>query len=193
MKFPEVSMICAMTPRGVIGNNGAMPWHIPRDLRYFKKRTRQSAVVMGPKTLASISKPLKDRLNIVLTSNRSFKAEGTVVAHDTRQALELAAIDGYPEFFVIGGAMVYTSFLPLAQQIFITYVWSEVEGDTHFPHWNEDEWRLSNQDFGDKKWKWRICPGDDFPTRFAHYRRIPPPLPPDAQINWRREDIPPPK
>jgi dihydrofolate reductase len=187
MKLPEVSMICAMTPRGVIGNNGTMPWHIPRDLKYFAKRTRDSAVVMGPKTLASIGKPLKGRLNIVLTSNRRFNADGVVVAHDERQALELAAIGNYPEFFVIGGAMVYQSFMRMAQQIFITFVWSEMTGDTHFPHWDRSEWK--------RVWiekRWRIRQGDEYPSKFAHFRRIPPPLSADRQFSWRREEFLPP-
>ena len=187
MKLPEVSMICAMTPRGVIGNNGTMPWHIPRDLRFFKKRTRNSAVVMGPRTFASIGKPMPERLNIDLTTDRGFNADGVLVAHDTRQALELAAIRNSPEFFMIGGAMVYKSFLPLAQQIFMTFVWSETTGDTHFPHWDRSEWK--------RVWierRWRICQGDQYPTKFAHFRRKQAPPPENRQVNWRREDIPPP-
>jgi dihydrofolate reductase len=185
MKLPEVSMICAMTPNFVIGDNGTMPWHIPRDMRFFQKRTRNSAVVMGPKTLASIGTPLKNRLNIVLTTDRSFKADGVVVAHDPRQALELASIQSYPEFFVIGGALVYASFLPIAQQLFVTYVNSDSKGDTHFPHWDQNEWhRVFIEE------AWHNEPGDEYATKFAHYRRNQPALPKDHQVNWRHFDRP---
>lgn len=171
MKLPAVSLICAMTLRGVIGNNGTMPWHIKRDMKRFKRLTNKSAVVMGPKTYESIGKPLEGRLNIIITTNRKFEAPSDVlIAHDPRQAVELAAIRGYAEFFAIGGATVYTSFLslPQAEHLFITHINSDIEGDTHFPHWNSSEWH--------KVWEekdWVQQEGDDYPTRFAEFRRIP--------------------
>lgn len=190
MKLPEVSMICAMTPRYVIGNNGAMPWRIRSDMKFFAQQTENSAVVMGPKTFQSIGKPLKERLNIVLTTNHDYKpAPGVHVAHSPKQALEFAASRRQQEFFVIGGALVYSSFLPMAQQLFITYVLADLPGDTHFPHWDQDEWYLVNQDFDKKKWRKRS--GDSYPIKFAHYRRrvLPPKVEP--QVNWRFD--PPPK
>lgn len=171
MKLPVVSLICAMTLKGVIGNNGTMPWQLRRDMKRFKKLTTGSAVVMGPKTYASIGKPLPGRLNIIITTSRKYEAPpGVLVAHDSRQALELAAIRQYAEFFAIGGATVYTSFmsLPQTEHLFITHINSDIEGDTHFPHWNKDEWR--------KVWEekeWVQEEGDDYPTRFAEFRRLP--------------------
>jgi dihydrofolate reductase len=141
---------------------------------------------MGPKTYASLPeerRPLKGRLNIIITSNYEYKApEGVLVARDPRQALELAGINNCIELFVIGGAMVYTSFLPLqeTETLYITYVNSGIEGDTHFPHWNKSEWHQAwaEQEFRKKE-------GDSFPTMFAEYRRILKPLPENTQTNWR--------
>jgi dihydrofolate reductase len=162
-------MIVAMTPQGVIGNRGVMPWRLPRDMARFKKFTTRgnTAVVMGPKTLESIGRPLNHRLNIVLTSQQDYQKPGVLVAHDARQCLELAAIHGQREFFVIGGAMVYATFFPLAAHLFVTYVLSEASGDTHFPHWNKAEW---NEVYVEKKW--RQGAADTHATRFAEYGRL---------------------
>ena len=157
-----------MTLTGVIGNKGAMPWRLRRDMKRFRKLTTPSAVVMGPKTYQSIGKPLRDRLNIVLTTNRDYKAGADLlVAHDARQALELAAIRNFYDFYVLGGATVYTSFLPLAEHLFITYVKGEVEGDTYFPHWDRSEWHPVWEET-----EWKQEAGDTFPTRFAEFGRI---------------------
>lgn len=187
MKLPAVSLICAMTLKGVIGNKGTMPWQLRRDMARFKKLTMGSAVVMGPRTFESIGKPLPGRLNIILTTNRKIQAPPNVlIAHDPKQALELAAIREYAEFFAIGGATVYTSFLslPQAEHLFITHVNTDIEGDTRFPHWNKSEWH--------KVWeekKWVQSDGDTYPTRFAEYRRTLEAQPADAKKNWNLPDL----
>ena len=186
MKLPPVSMMVAMTPKGVIGNKGSMPWHLARDMKRFVKFTTNSAVVMGPKTYASLPpkhRPLKNRLNIVLTSNRDYKPEPDVlVAHNPSQALELAAIKGWHEFFVIGGAMVYMSFLQYAETLYVTYVDADIKGDTYFPHWEKEDWR--------EVWlesEWKQPEGDHYPTRFAEYRRVIHATP-TKEISWRHPD-----
>lgn len=183
MKLPAVSIIAAMTLKGVIGNKGTMPWRrIKRDMERFKKLTRGSAVVMGPKTYESIGKPLEGRLNIVITTNRRYEAPpGVFIAHDPQQALQIAAIREYPEFFAIGGAMVYASFLslPEAEHLFLTHVNTDMKGDTRFPHWSKAEWR--------KAWEekeWTQGEDDDYPTRFAEYRRVPTTKPVDPRLSW---------
>ena len=183
MHLPVVSMIVAMTPKGVIGINNAMPWSLKRDMDRFSELTIPNVAVMGPKTYASLPlpfRPLPDRLNIVITTNRQYKPEkGVLVAHDTRQARELAGSRGYQELFVIGGAHVYTSFMPVAEHLFVTFVDADIEGDTHFPHWNEDEWyKVYKEEVGKKK------EGDMYTTRFAEYCRKQPPSQ-ETQFNWR--------
>jgi dihydrofolate reductase len=187
MKYPPVSMIVAMTHRGgVIGNKGKMPWHLPLDLQRFKHLTRNSAIVMGPKTYKSIGRPLEGRLNIILTTNREHKAPpGVLLAHDPRQALELAAIHGRAEFFVIGGAMVYRSFLPMAERLFVTYVKNAAKGDTTFPYWNKDLWH--------EVWiqeKYKKLEGNSHPTKYAEYQRklAPLPKPKDGKTFWELPD-----
>jgi len=187
MKLAPVSIIAAVTAKGgVIGNNGIMPWKLKSDLVRFRKLTTPSAVVMGPKTYASIGKPLPNRLNIVLTTNREYiPAPGVRVAHDVRQARDMAATateehdKGYPEFFAIGGAAVYTSFMPIAEVLFITEVDADIKGDTHFPHWDKSEWHQVTQDP-----LWKQEDGDEYPTRFIEYHRLPKSTPP-GRMSWR--------
>jgi dihydrofolate reductase len=171
MKLPPVTIVAAMTPDRVIGNKGTLPWHVPSDLRRFKKLTTPGAVVMGPKTfasiLASIRKPLPGRFNIVLTTNRKWEYPGVCVAHSAREALELAAINQQYEFYAIGGTSVFETFIPLAEQMFLTLIQSSVEGDTHFPHYNESEWYNVYQDP-----EWRLEEGDPVPVKLMNYKRV---------------------
>lgn len=168
MKLPPITIVAAMTPNRVIGHKGAMPWRVPSDLKRFKKITTPGAVVMGPKTFASIGRPLSGRFNIVLTTKRDWEHEGVYVAHSARQALEVAAVNNQHELYAIGGTSVYETFIPLAEQMLITYIQSDVEGDAYFPHYNESEWYSTWV----KSPKWRLETGDQFPTRLEHYRRV---------------------
>lgn len=183
MKMPEISMIVAMTPEGVIGNKGKMPWHLPRDLKRFVHFTNGAAVVMGPKTYASLPKehrPLKGRLNIILTTNLDYVPDpGVLVAHDPKQALEAAAIRRWTEFYVIGGAMVYASFLEQAEVLRVTYVKGSIEGDTRFPYWDKRDWHQVWQEP-----EWVQEKNDSHPTRFAEWRRTMPPEPEGTQRSW---------
>ena len=167
MKLAPVTIVAAMTLNRVIGNQGTMPWSIPSDMKRFKKLTTPGAVVMGPKTYASIGRPLPNRFNIVLTTKHNWEAPGIYVAHTPREAREIAAINNQPEFYAIGGMTIYETFIPLAEQMFITHINTEMEGDTFFPHFNESEWNKT-------RWKntWRHEEGDPLPTMLEHYRRV---------------------
>ncbi|MDB5225601.1 MAG: dhfrIII [Candidatus Adlerbacteria bacterium] len=167
MKLPSIIIVAAMTPKRVIGNNGTMPWKVLSDLKRFKKITTPGAVVMGPKTFSSIGRPLPGRFNIVITTNRKWEHPGVFTAHSAREALELAAVHGQHELYAIGGTSVYETFIPLAEQMFITLIQTDVEGDTHFPHYYDSDWygTRHNPD-------WKLEPGDPVPTKLMHYRRI---------------------
>ena len=168
MQPVHVSMIWAMTPNRVIGQGGGMPWRIPRDMKWFRKQTLGQAVVMGRGTLASWGgKPLKDRFNIVLTSDRSWRREGVEVVDSVSAALALCQERKFFDLIVIGGAEIYKSFLPLAERLYVTLVWSETEGDRHFPHYDERQWRVVWQED-----RWRQGPKDSHPTRFIWYEEI---------------------
>lgn len=168
MQSVHISLIWAMTPNRVIGRDGGMPWRIPRDMAWFRKHTLGHAVVMGRGTLASLgNKPLGGRFNIVLTSDRSWQCEGISTAGSIPEVLALCEKHKKYDLFVIGGAKVYETFLPLAEYLYVTLVWSEVEGDRHFPPYDESRFR---QIWSEKMW--RKGPKDEFPTRFASYQEI---------------------
>ena len=127
---PPITLIVARSLNGVIGRGGTLPWHIPADLKRFKAITMGTAMIMGRKTFESLPGLLPGRRHIVLTRDRSWKAEGAEVAHDLDQALELA---GNEPVSVIGGADVFALFLPIADRIELTEVLDDIEGDTVMP------------------------------------------------------------
>ena len=134
-----ISLIAALDRNRVIGKNNSLPWHLPGDLKRFKKLTEGKAVIMGRKTYESIGRPLPNRLNIVLTQNKDLIAPGITVAHSKEEALEKAA--GYEEVFIIGGEGVFKEFMPLAQKMYLTFIDHSFVGDVYFPDFNPQEWR----------------------------------------------------
>jgi dihydrofolate reductase len=128
----RLGIIVAVAANGVIGAQGDLPWRLPEDLRHFKQITLGHAIIMGRATWDSIGRPLPRRRNIVVTRNRSFRADGVEVAHSLDEALTLARTTD-PEPFVIGGASLYAEALPRATRLEITEVHAEVPGDTWFP------------------------------------------------------------
>jgi dihydrofolate reductase len=116
-----------MTPSGVIGRDGDMPWRLSSDLRRFKRLTMGGNLIMGRKTFDSIGRPLPGRRTIVLTRARDWSVEGVVSATSPAEAVKLA---GQRATFVVGGAQIYRELLPRCQHLWLTRVWSSVEGDT---------------------------------------------------------------
>ncbi|WP_027961256.1 dihydrofolate reductase [Halomonas halodenitrificans] len=139
-----IAMIAAMDRNRVIGIDNRMPWHIPEDLKYFKRMTLGKPLVMGRKTFDSIGRPLPGRLNIVVTRDKGFSHDGIRVCHDIAAALTLAdqqaIIEGVEEIMVMGGAEVYAQLLPLASRLYLTEVDTEVAGDARFPELDPAEW-----------------------------------------------------
>lgn len=124
-----ITLVLARARNGVIGREGALPWHIPADLRRFKTLTMGRAMVMGRKTFESLPGLLPGRRHIVLTRDRAWSAPGAEVAHDVEGALRLAGEDAA----VIGGAEVFALFLPRADRIELTEVHADVAGDVVVP------------------------------------------------------------
>lgn len=127
MNNAPITMIVARAENGVIGRDGALPWHIPADLKRFKALTMGTVMIMGRKTFQSLPGLLPGRRHIVLTRDGDWHAQGAEVAHDTDEALRLA---GGEPVSVIGGADVFRLFLPVADRIELTEVLEEVPGDT---------------------------------------------------------------
>lgn len=133
----RIALIWAMATNGVIGRDNKLPWHLPRDLQYFKRVTSGKPVIMGRKTHQSIGRPLPDRVNIVVTRDPAFAAEGVTVVRSLDEAFEQAEAEtvntGVDEVIVMGGAEIYAQALPRADRLYVTLVHAEVEGDTYFP------------------------------------------------------------
>jgi dihydrofolate reductase len=160
MDKPPITIVIARARNGVIGRDGKLPWHISADLKRFKALTMGSAMVMGRRTFESLPGLLPGRRHIVLTRDRSWRAEGAEVAHDVAEALALANGE---KLSVIGGADLFRLFLPLAERIELTEVLADVPGDTSIddPR-GSGEWRetLSEEH-----------PEGDLPFRFVTLER----------------------
>ena len=133
-----LSLIVAVAENGVIGRDNALPWHIPEDLRWFKQVTSGKTVVMGRKTFQSIGRPLPNRLNIVITRDPAFRAEGVTVAHSLDEAL---AKGGDGEILVIGGSSLFAEALSRADRFYLTEISRAYEGDVRFPDWDRAAWQ----------------------------------------------------
>lgn len=141
-----------MSENRVIGRNNTLPWRLPEDLKYFKRTTMGSAVIMGRKTWDSIGKVLPGRTNIIVTRSPGLKIKGVKIAHSVREAIELAEhtafVDGSEEAFIIGGAELYSEAMPFAERFYLTRVHAEVEGDTFLQSFDEAAWQeISRKDY----------------------------------------------
>lgn len=148
----RIALMWAMARNGVIGRDNALPWHLPNDLKYFKRVTSGKPVIMGRKTYESIGRPLPNRTNIVVTRDPDFSAEGVWVVYSLAQAFEAAEADieasGAEEAVVIGGAEIYRQALPRADRLYLTLVHADVEGDTYFPPLELSDYReVAREDY----------------------------------------------
>ncbi len=133
----KLEMIAAIDSNYAIGFGNTMPWHLPDDLKYFKRVTLEKTVLMGRKTFLSIGRALPKRRNLVLTRDPSFTADGIEIVHSLEEALRLES-----NLMVIGGGEIYTLALPLASTIHLTFVNTQVENaDVFFPKYNPLEWQ----------------------------------------------------
>jgi dihydrofolate reductase len=128
---PQLTAIVAMTPDRVIGKDGTLPWHLPEDLAFFKRVTSGHPIVMGRKTYESIGRPLPKRRNIVLTRDNSWSASGVEVIHTPEELDALPELDG--RVFIIGGSEIYAAFLPRIDDLLVSHVFENFQGDTRFP------------------------------------------------------------
>lgn len=166
----RVKLVAAVAENGVIGRDGGLPWRLSSDLKRFKAETMGKPVIMGRKTWESVGKPLPGRVNIVVTRDRTYRAEGAEVAPTLADALTLARVRGRcmagaDEICIIGGGDIYAQAMPLADALSITHVLAAIDGDTVFPPIDAQLWRaVSSTDVpvGEK---------DSHPTRHVLYER----------------------
>jgi dihydrofolate reductase len=151
----QLTAIVAMTPDRVIGRAGALPWHLPEDLAFFKRTTSGHPIVMGRKTYESIGRPLPKRRNIVLTRDGGWSAPGVEVIHGPEDLAKLPELEG--RVFVIGGSEVYAAFLPELDDLLVSHVFAEHEGDTRFPEFEsgfpESEVLETHAAFEVRRWR----------------------------------------
>jgi dihydrofolate reductase len=168
-----ISMIVAMTPGLVIGNNGHLPWHIGSDLKRFKRITSGHHVLMGRVNYEDIGRPLPDRINLILTRDTNFKAEGCTTVASVEEAIKIAEDAGETELFVIGGASAYRAAMPYADRLFLTIVCAKVEGTVKFPQecWTT-EWKQVGNYSGTHRYERPIVgpeSRDDFNTMYCTF------------------------
>lgn len=169
---PIVALIAAVGPNLEIGISNKMPWHLPRDLRFFRKVTTGHTVIMGRKTFESLGKALPKRRNIVVSRNPEFAADNVEVAHSLEQAISFCV--GENRVFVIGGGELFRQAMPLAKEMYLTEIKSEpsslplfpslFEGAVFFPRIDTAEWSIRRG----KRW-------------FIASNRLKPP-PPDKRV-----------
>lgn len=145
MTRPPIALVVARADNGVIGRDGRLPWHLPDDLRRFKRLTMGTAMIMGRKTFESLPGLLPGRRHIVLTRDRGWRAEGAEVVHDVAGAIAAAGDDAAVS--IIGGADIFQLFLPIADRIELTEVHGDIAGDVTLPPFDPARWReVSRED-----------------------------------------------
>jgi dihydrofolate reductase len=160
---PSIAMIVAMSENRVIGKNNALPWHLPADLAFFKKTTLGHPVIMGRKTYQSIGRLLPGRRNLILTRDASFHIDNADIFSSVSEAI--ASCSNSDKLFIIGGAELFTSTLDIVNDLYITIIHADIEGDTFFPTIDLNQWhQVSSETY----------PQDDknaYSMSFIHYQR----------------------
>ena len=141
---PKIYLVVALASNGVIGKDGQLPWHLPEDLKHFKRLTLGHPVIMGRRTWESLPGALPGRDNIVVTRQVGYQAEGAAVAGSLEAALALCI--GEPVVFVIGGSRLFEASLPLAAGLVMTEIHRDYAGDTWFPQYDRSRWRESQRE-----------------------------------------------
>lgn len=144
MPRPTLSLIAAVARNGAIGRDNQLLCRISEDLKFFKRTTLGAPVIMGRKTWDSIGRPLPGRRNIVVTRNRQWHAEGTERAGSLDEALSL--VQNAPKAFIIGGGEIYAQALPIADELVLTEIDADFDGDAFFPAWNRAQFTAQASD-----------------------------------------------
>lgn len=136
---PRISLIAALDENNAIGYRNQLMWNLPDDFKWFKRQTVGKPNIMGRNTMSSLGKPLKDRLNIVLSSSSENIIEGFTHASSLDEAMALVP-PGTEEVMIIGGGVLFRETLAMADRLYITRIHHRFEADTYFPQWEPDEW-----------------------------------------------------
>jgi dihydrofolate reductase len=137
-------MIAALANNRVIGLDNKMPWHLPAELQLFKRATLGKPIVMGRNTFESIGRPLPGRLNIVLSRQSDYTADGVTVVATLEDAI--VAAGDVEELMIIGGATIYNQCLAAADRLYLTHIELTTAGDTWFPDYEQYNWQEIEQE-----------------------------------------------
>ena len=158
----KISIVVAASDNNAIGAGGALLWHLPKDMKYFKEVTMGHHVLMGRKTWESIPekyRPLPGRVNIVITRQKDFKADGAVVVKDLDEGIALAKKAGETELMVIGGGEIYKQVFPKTDKVYLTKVHATfIEADTFSPDILTNDWKVVSTEthWADEKHKYHF-------------------------------------
>jgi len=141
---PRIYLIAAVAANGVIGRQGRLPWHLPEDLKHFKRLTLGHPIIMGRRTWESLGELLPGREHIVVTRRPGYEAPGAAVASSFDAALALCAAE--PIVFVIGGSGLFAEALPLAAGLVMTEIHRDYQGDAWFPPYDRSRWRETQRE-----------------------------------------------
>ena len=144
----KITLISALTQNRVIGNDGEIPWHIPEELEHFKETTFGYPIIVGRKTRENIGE-LPERLNIVLSSSKTFDGEQTITARNKEVALEIAQ-ENAEEVFIIGGESIYLQFIDQADRMILSWIDKEYKGNSYFPSFKYEDWQMKAQSIRNK-------------------------------------------
>jgi dihydrofolate reductase len=156
----KLSVIIAIASNKVIGKGDALPWHLSNDLKRFKSITMGHPIIMGRKTYDSIGKLLPGRTNIIITTNKTFQVEGAQVVHSLAEAIDIAKSIDQEEAFVIGGASIIEQGLHLCEQIYLTKVLGNPDGDVFLDLNINENWKMIEEE------KTMMDDKNEYPTIF---------------------------
>ncbi|HEX7638612.1 MAG TPA: dihydrofolate reductase [Burkholderiaceae bacterium] len=170
----KIALIAAISRNGVIGDRGELLWKLPEDMQFFRRITTGHPVIMGRRTWDSIPakfRPLAGRTNIVVTRQKDWRADGAIVAHDFETAVELAleSVAHEPHAsraYVIGGAEIYALAMPHADELVLTEIERDYQGDARFPGWTRGDFVEVTRE------RHHAAPPNDFTFSFVTLRRV---------------------
>ena len=146
MTQPRIALVVAMAENRVIGKGGTLPWRIPEDMKWFREITMGKPCIMGRKTWESLpKKPLHGRINIVVTRDSGYVADGATVVSSFDEAVAAAMQHETEEISVLGGAQIYDAAMKRADRIYLTRVHKAFDGDAFFPVIDEREWQATQR------------------------------------------------
>lgn len=157
----KIIIISAIAKNNVIGkSNGEIPWHIKEEFQHFKKTTLGFPIIMGRKTFESLQQPLKGRLNIVITSNINYNIDNEIkVFNSINDALDFCKSLNIEKVFIIGGAEVYKQALNFADEMIISYMNFNADGDIFFPDFRIEDWQIISEEEREQ-------------FKIVHYKRV---------------------